>query len=97
MGLHRAATTGTMSAELRRLAEPESGLGEIVREIAHSDSGTLIHCLAGRDRTGIIVAVVLAAVGVRDEDIVADYVASDAESAGVSAGEIEHLRAKLLE
>jgi protein tyrosine/serine phosphatase len=81
MGLHRAAADATMSAELRRLAEPESGLREIVREIARATPGTLIHCLAGRDRTGIVVAVVLAAIGVPDEEIVADYVASDAELA----------------
>ena len=79
MGLHRAAAEGTLSAELRRLAEPASGLREIVREIAHATPGTLVHCLAGRDRTGIVVAVVLAAVGVPEEAIVADYVASDSE------------------
>jgi hypothetical protein len=81
MGLHRAAAEGTLSAELRRLAEPASGLREIVHEIAHATPGTLVHCLAGRDRTGIVVAIVLAAVGVPDDEIVADYVASDAELA----------------
>jgi len=34
-------------------------------------------CAAGKDRTGVLAAVVLGAVGVRDEDIVADYVLTE--------------------
>src|SRR5438132_1162400 len=37
----------------------------------------LLHCAAGRDRTGVVVALLLASLGVHDEDIVADYVLSD--------------------
>jgi len=81
MGLHRAATDGTMSDELRRLAVLGGGLGAAVSAIAESEPGIIIHCLAGRDRTGIVVAVTLAAIGVPDDEIVADYVASDAELA----------------
>jgi protein-tyrosine phosphatase len=33
----------------------------------------VIHCHAGKDRTGFICAVILAALGVEREDIVADY------------------------
>ena len=81
MGLHRAAVDGTMSDELRRLAVPGGGLAIAVGAIADSEPGMVIHCLAGRDRTGIVVAVVLSAIGVPDEEIVADYVASDVELA----------------
>ena len=79
MGLHRAAAGGTMPAELARLAEVGGGLVAVVSEIAHAEPGTLVHCLAGRDRTGFIVAVVLAALSAPDEAIVSDYAASDAE------------------
>ena len=34
----------------------------------------LVHCAAGKDRTGVVVALALAAVGVRREAIIADYV-----------------------
>ena len=81
MGLHRAEVDGTMSDELRRLAVPGGGLGAAVSAIADSEPGIIIHCLAGRDRTGIVVAVTLAAIGVPDDEIVADYVASDTELA----------------
>ena len=79
MGLHRAAAEGTMADELRRLGAPDGGLAAAVRAIAESEPGIVVHCLAGRDRTGIVVAITLAAIGVPDEEIVADYVASDAE------------------
>ncbi len=81
MGLRRAAKGGTMSAELRMLAEPGGGLVEIVAALADAEPGIVLHCVAGRDRTGFIVAVLLAALGVPDEDVIADYVASDAELA----------------
>ena len=81
MGLHRAAVDGTMSDELRRLAAAGGGLATAVTAIADSEPGIVIHCLAGRDRTGIIVAMILAAIGAPDDEIVSDYVASDAELA----------------
>lgn len=33
----------------------------------------LIHCTAGKDRTGMVIALVLGAVGVSDETIIEDY------------------------
>ncbi|WP_284163427.1 tyrosine-protein phosphatase [Frigidibacter sp. SD6-1] len=36
----------------------------------------LVHCHTGKDRTGFIIALTLALSGVRDRDIVADYVMS---------------------
>ena len=38
--------------------------------------GVLIHCHAGRDRTGIVTAIVLAVAGVPADSIAADYVAT---------------------
>ena len=38
----------------------------------------LIHCTAGKDRTGIAIALLLALLGVPDETIVADYTLSNA-------------------
>jgi protein-tyrosine phosphatase len=36
----------------------------------------LIHCTAGKDRTGMVVAVLLSALGVADEDVAADFALS---------------------
>jgi protein-tyrosine phosphatase len=40
--------------------------------------GVLIHCQGGRDRTGIVVALLLSLVGVPDDLIAEDYAASEA-------------------
>ena len=37
----------------------------------------LVHCTAGKDRTGVIIALLLGAVGVPHETIVADYTVSE--------------------
>jgi protein-tyrosine phosphatase len=37
----------------------------------------LFHCAAGKDRTGVAAALVLSALGVSDEQIVADYALTD--------------------
>ncbi len=48
-----------------------------VRRIAGLESGTtVVHCAAGKDRTGVLVALVCAAVGVPREEITADYALS---------------------
>ena len=47
-------------------------LSAVASEVA--EHPTVFHCTAGKDRTGIVAALVLALLGVSDEDIVADYV-----------------------
>lgn len=48
-----------------------------VRRLAAIDAGpTLVHCAAGKDRTGVLVALVLEAVGVERDAVVADYALS---------------------
>jgi len=47
-----------------------------VRTIASSEGPVLVHCAAGKDRTGVVVALALGAVGVRPDAIVADYMAT---------------------
>jgi protein-tyrosine phosphatase len=47
-----------------------------VRTIATSAGPVLVHCAAGKDRTGVVVALALSAVGVRPEAVVADCAAT---------------------
>jgi protein-tyrosine phosphatase len=67
----------------RTLASVGPAFAAVVRLIAVSSGPTLVHCTAGKDRTGLVVAVVLSAVGVSDEDILADYVRTQANMPGV--------------
>jgi protein-tyrosine phosphatase len=57
------------------LGRPDSVVAA-VGEIAHSNGAVLVHCAAGKDRTGTIVALALDASGVPREVIAEDYLAS---------------------
>jgi protein-tyrosine phosphatase len=59
---------------LRYLSHRGEQVVQAVRVLAEPDAGpTLVHCAAGKDRTGVLVAMVLDAVGVEREAVVADY------------------------
>ena len=58
---------------LRR--RPDSIVGSL-QTIARAEGAALVHCAAGKDRTGVVVALALDAVGVERDAIVADYLAS---------------------
>ena len=59
-----------------------------LRSVAAADGAALIHCAAGKDRTGVVVALALTAVGVGPQDVVADYAATGERIAGL----VERLR-----
>ena len=54
---------------------PDSIVGS-VRAIARADGAVLVHCAAGKDRTGVVVALALDAAGVDRDTIVGDYLAT---------------------
>lgn len=50
---------------------------DALRAVAHApDGGVVVHCAAGRDRTGLVTALLLSLVGVSQEAIVEDYAAA---------------------
>ena len=73
----------------------------MARAVAHAaPGGVLIHCLAGKDRTGIAVALLLGLVGVSDADIAADYALSEAalaveQAAALAAAADDEARARI--
>jgi hypothetical protein len=48
----------------------------VFRSIARAEGGVLVHCAAGRDRTGMVIAMLLGLAGVTPEAIADDYVAA---------------------
>jgi protein-tyrosine phosphatase len=59
------------------LGDHPANVAEAVRRLAAADAGpALVHCAAGKDRTGVLVALVLDAVGVERSVVVADYALS---------------------
>ena len=59
------------------LQDRPAHVAQALRVLADPTSGTtVVHCAAGKDRTGTVVALALSLAGVRREAVVADYVAS---------------------
>ena len=56
-----------------------------LRTIAESEGAALVHCAAGKDRTGVVVALALVVAGVRTDAVVADYAATAERTEAVLA------------
>jgi protein-tyrosine phosphatase len=62
-------------AAIRDLGGP---IAAVVEELCKPEAlPALVHCAAGKDRTGIIIGLVLSAIGVADADVARDYAASE--------------------
>jgi protein-tyrosine phosphatase len=64
-----------LDAIYRYMIDECSGtIADAIKVLAAPDAfPALVHCSAGKDRTGIVVALILAVLGVPDEVIAADY------------------------
>ena len=60
-------------------------LVDLVHEVADAEGPVLVHCAAGKDRTGVGVALVLRLLGVTHAHVIADYVLSDESRGAVDA------------
>jgi protein-tyrosine phosphatase len=50
----------------------------------------VVHCMAGKDRTGVVCALTLSLLGVSDDDIAADYALTEPAMASLTAYLREH-------
>jgi|SRR5271165_542904 len=84
-------TPGMLAAQYETIArEAATQIGLILGIVATQEAHpVIIHCTAGKDRTGVLVAVLLGLLGVPDDTIVEDY--------ALSAGAMANLRRKLIE
>jgi protein-tyrosine phosphatase len=72
-----AAARYTLADRYVLMAEFARGpIARVLDTLAHTDSPAVFHCAAGKDRTGVVSALILGLLGVDDEVIVADYVAT---------------------
>jgi protein-tyrosine phosphatase len=75
------------------VTECGDSIGAAVRELSAPGSlPAMVHCSAGKDRTGIVIALVLAVLGVPDELIGADYALSSVYLAPDSTAAIGRLK-----
>jgi protein tyrosine/serine phosphatase len=71
-----AERKGAAGIYLRYLDDRADSILEALRTVARTDGATIVHCAAGKDRTGVVVAIALAEVGVTREAIADDYARS---------------------
>lgn len=86
-----ALTPGMLADQYKRMARDAAG--QVVRTLEVLAAGgslpAVVHCTAGKDRTGVLVAVLLSLLGVPDDVVVEDYARS--------AEAMVALRAKLIQ
>jgi protein-tyrosine phosphatase len=82
-----AALPGAVAPHLRSLFSA----------LAAGETPALIHCSAGKDRTGFVVAILLHVLGVRAEDIRGDYLREMREQSDAHAQRTAHMMALFLE
>jgi protein-tyrosine phosphatase len=69
---------GTLASLYRQVHNHAAHLlVDLVTEIADADGPVLVHCAAGKDRTGIAIALVLRLLGVGQEEVLADYLLTE--------------------
>lgn len=74
------------------LTDRADAVSAALRVVASSRGATIVHCAAGKDRTGTLVALALDVAGVPHEEIVADYALSGQRLQAI----LERLRASAL-
>jgi protein-tyrosine phosphatase len=79
---------GVAGVYMGYLADRADSVLAALRLIGNSDGATIVHCAAGKDRTGTVIALALAEVGVDRSAIVDDY--------ALSAERVEAIIARLV-
>ena len=70
--------TATRDVYLIFLEHFRANIAAAVRAVAHAPAGgVVIHCVGGKDRTGLLSAFLLHQAGVADDEIAADYALSE--------------------
>lgn len=82
-GVTEATVVERMIEVYRELAYEPGHLqvfGEAFAALAEADGPIVVHCHAGKDRTGLIVAFIQHTLGVSPDDIMADYLRTNTAS-----------------
>jgi len=71
-------STATRDVYLIFLERFRANIAAAVRAVAHAPAGgVVVHCVGGKDRTGLLSAFLLHLAGVADHEIAADYALSE--------------------
>lgn len=79
------AAAGTTAVYLEFLERFSDGFALAVSAVAGAvEGGVLVHCMAGKDRTGLVSALLLRLAGVPVDEVAADYAVSERNLTGIS-------------
>ncbi|UGS37736.1 tyrosine-protein phosphatase [Capillimicrobium parvum] len=70
------AETPAVRAYLGYLRDRPDSIVAALRAVAGTDGAVVVHCAAGKDRTGVVCALALEAVGVERSAVIADFAAT---------------------
>ncbi|MGZ4541480.1 MAG: tyrosine-protein phosphatase [Blastococcus sp.] len=70
---HDQAEPPAVRSYLGYLGDRADNVIGALRAVTHGTGAAIVHCAAGKDRTGVVVALALSVTGVPHEEIVADY------------------------
>lgn len=82
-----------MCANYRRYVNENPLLGMVLRTMAAEGRPALVHCKNGKDRTGVLSAVLLRVAGASDELVMHDYLLTNEVNAARNACELEEMGA----
>lgn len=100
--VHPVSIYGTNPPDTGRLEDIYEGLlrtrgaalADAVAVVADAQSAALVHCTAGKDRTGLVVALARLAAGATAAEVIDDYELSGAEVRPVRAAHAETIAAQ---
>ena len=82
---------GAMMDAYRRIAREQApAIAAIFAALADGEVPLLFHCAVGKDRTGAVAALLLAALGVSFDDILADYLLTNRSARQIRARLLQH-------
>jgi protein-tyrosine phosphatase len=81
---HAAAAMKAITVQIALDGAP--AIGDILRRLSQGEEPAVIHCTAGKDRTGVVTASLLLILGVPEETVYEDYVRSNDAVPAVMAG-----------
>jgi len=61
----------------RYITQKHSQLSHLLKKMSETTGSVLIHCMVGKDRTGVVIALLLLALGVSRADIAENYLLSN--------------------
>lgn len=72
-----------MADSYMEIADGHAPMAEVMRGVGQAKGGVVCHCTAGKDRVGVVTAILMMLIGVNDENIIENYMQSEPNLRGL--------------